>query len=136
MARKNDTTKNIILIGGLGLGLFALVQATKIVKGLGAVVNDQVGEDAIKKKTGANNQTYKACSAIADAVYTAFHEDWDEDEEAAISAMNGAKTAFQVQTVCNIYKMRYGKSLKAEYEKFVHWPDTLSLSSIFKTNMF
>lgn len=116
--------------------------AVAVVRGVGmntaqAVRSVVAPSDAsLGASLGLDDKMNAAISAIVAEVYGAFHDSWfDEDEDRAISALNGLKTVYQVQVSSAMYRAKYGKSLKSEVDKYMGPIDKARLTSIVKTNL-
>lgn len=136
MAKRNFDLSGFPLGVGIVAATILILVFRKDVKGVVENIHGNVVEKDIKKELGVDDATYKACEAIADNIYHAFHDDIDEDEETAVNNLAGAKTSYQVKTVCRIYQEKYSKSLKSDFNKYVHWPDTAGIKSIATQNWF
>lgn len=89
-------------------------------------IKNDVAINATKQALLANGITdlrANVVNEVAEKVYRAFYKTtlWGmgEDEEAAVAAINELQNAPEAKACANIYKANYGKTLYADFMKFV-----------------
>ncbi len=82
-----------------------------------AISRDQQADTMVK--LGVSAQEYARATQIAERIYKAFHGSWDEDENAAIDAINSAGSVPVLKVVSQLYMTRYGLDLAAEFNEYV-----------------
>lgn len=133
-------TKDIKSAGILAVvaAAVAYVITTQLTKKLMEATIDSISagkEVEIATQYSLSTAEISDCKEVASQVYHAFNEGWSEDETAAIDAMNRCSSAGEVKAVCDIYQAAYKKSVKAEFDSYVHFWDG-SVSGLVSENWY
>lgn len=125
-------------------GIIALIVAgvsyaitTQVTKNLIEAAADHLSAEKqvqIQQAYGVSGAELAAARQRASSVYHAFFDSsWSEDESAAIAAVNQCANAAEVRLMCDLYQQTYNKSLRADFDKYVHWWDG-SINAIVTQN--
>jgi len=101
---------------------------------LSAATEKAVAESAtnVQQQLGLDETTINKVKDVAQRVYRAFHDSWDEDEAAALAAANSLNSVTEVTATCTIYQTAYGKSFKSDFQKYVQWWDGIPKSLVYE----
>lgn len=81
------------------------------------------------------NEAHNRARSVHVAFYGADGKAWTEDEAQAIATVNQCVTVNDVKLTCETYQKTYGKSLRADFDKYVNFWDG-NISPLVKANWF